>query len=332
MRKVLVIIFVLSFISCIGFAANSPVKSKMPIKITVINSLPWIRSGFIEMPSPFPGESTFVILKPSKGNTIFGKCIGDKLSFTAKSVPANGSFNYIISKIDTLCNSEVKGYNQTVENQFFRVSVDKTGFISSIYDKKRNKELVYPDNINGNISVSKFEGTNIIPQLLNDETEVVILDKGPVSAKITFDHYYKDSQFNIEIILYDSIPAVFVKIIADWNEDDSEAIKSTLDFCLKRSLEQPLLNNGDGIFSYRLDYKWFTFITLDSENEIEIQNEKDESFTASFDISKLLQTLNEKSPEELIAIYTSDYKLLDSDLNKIRKELISPMTGKIKSN
>jgi len=72
-----------------GIAAK--INTKGPgIPILVFNPLAWTRTEPVSVRSPFPGEGTDIKITDASGKCCLGRTLGDKLSFTARDVPALG--------------------------------------------------------------------------------------------------------------------------------------------------------------------------------------------------------------------------------------------------
>jgi len=120
-------------------------------RIVVYNPLPWTRSGKVKF---FAGvyEKDFKIygLKDAEtGKTIPVYNDYNLISFEAENVPSLGYKTYI-PVLKPINNKENKlvtidKKNHILENRFFKLKIDPvTGALSSVYDKKNNKELADP--------------------------------------------------------------------------------------------------------------------------------------------------------------------------------------------
>lgn len=202
------------------------------VPIVVFNPLSWPRTDTVNVASPFPAETAYVMIKDEAGKTWPGRNMGDRLNFTAHSVPAMGYEVFWARKADEPVPSGIKASDTTIENQFFRVRVNPDqGVIESIYDKNNKREIVPAGSAAGllRILLEKPDemsawsiGSIVGHENLRGDTEVVLMDSGPADASLTFDHEYGDSQFTQTVTLHDSVPRIDLRISADWQEVGSK--------------------------------------------------------------------------------------------------------------
>lgn len=198
------------------------------VPIIVFNPLGWSRTDPVTVDSPFPGDGTHVRITDSSGKSYPGRTLGDKLSFTARDVPAMGYKVFWASKVAQPVASGVSFDGPVIANEFFRVRIDPNlGVISGIYDKKNNRNVMVPRQYSDvlqilsespvGMSAWNIGGITDTKDLLGD-SEVVRLDAGPAKASVFFDHRYSNSLFTQEITLYDGVPRIDIKMTADWHE------------------------------------------------------------------------------------------------------------------
>lgn len=198
------------------------------LPIVVFNPLGWSRTEPVSVVSPFAGQDTAVKITDSDGKSYAARNIGDVLYFTARNVPPLGYRVFWANRIAKPLESGIRSEGTTVENQYFRVSVDpKRGLVTSIYDKSAGREVL-PNGARAGLlqillekphgmsawSIGEIAGS----EDLTGDSEVVLTDCGPAKATISFDHRYGKSQFTQEIALYDDVPRIDLRITADWQE------------------------------------------------------------------------------------------------------------------
>ena len=116
-------------------------------RIVVYNPLPWPRSGRVDF---FAGvyQKKFKIFGLKDATT--GKVISvyedyNLISFDADSVPSMGYKTYIplLEPVSNESSLKIDENDNLLENEFFILKIDKQkGTLSSIFDKRNNKELV----------------------------------------------------------------------------------------------------------------------------------------------------------------------------------------------
>jgi hypothetical protein len=125
-------------------------------RIVVYNSLPWSRDGHVKF---FAGiyqkkYQIFGVKDAATGDIIPVHNENNLITFEAKDIPATGYRTYI-PITEPIASSSVKSClsdenKNLIENKFFRIVIDpKTGALSSITDKKNQKELVDKSSVEG---------------------------------------------------------------------------------------------------------------------------------------------------------------------------------------
>jgi len=217
------------------------------IPLLIFNSLSWDRDGVVrvKLPEKFQGEVKVLsasgeeipsqILKSKKGNI---------LCFIAREVPSLGYriFRIQESKGKTY-SASLKVDETTLENRYFRITLHpKTGNIISIFDKLAKREVLAPSGQGNQLQLmedipSQWDAWNIgytgRRWELDKAQSIEIAQKGPVIASLKVKKSYlglskakrepttdfPSSFFSQEIILYEGIPRIDIKMNIDWWED-----------------------------------------------------------------------------------------------------------------
>ena len=200
--------------------------------IIVFNPLGWNRTESITVDSPFSGEGVHVKLTDAAGKIYPGRTLGDKLTFTARDVPAMGYKVFWASRVSTPVAGGVSFDGPVIANQYFRVRIEpKLGVITGIYDKVNQRNVMVPRQYSDVLQVllessrkmsAPNTGDTVDSKDLIGQSEVVRWDAGPAKAMVMFDHTYGDSVFTQEIALYDGVPRIDIKLTADWQERGSK--------------------------------------------------------------------------------------------------------------
>ncbi|MBM7583353.1 alpha-mannosidase [Caldicoprobacter guelmensis] len=201
----------------------------------VFNPLSWQRNNVVKVELEKIGFSNFAI-KDSEGNLLDYQIVTENgkryVEFLAKNVPSVG---YKVYRIVEWVNQENKEAsndlldNKVIENEFFKIEVGDTGVIKSIYDKKREREVLGEKG--GNI-IQIYEDETLIEGPWNiwlgkldelHEPVSILKEENKLSSSITVKYKYKDqsekdSTFTLKISLYKSIPLIFFKTDIDWHE------------------------------------------------------------------------------------------------------------------
>ena len=212
--------------------------------IVIFNPLSWERNDIAELALPYADEKDYSIIDET-GKEIASQIITKSkyersIIFEAKKVPSLGYKVYgLKDKKSQLAVENVKVDKQSIENEFFKASVDSTGWVKSIYDKKNGKEILtgYGNKLQlledkpkeyeawnigftGKEYFSKFRKAEVVEQgpvrsilrLYRD-----YLNPGVVKAFPTED--FPSSFFTQDIILYKGTDRVDFTTSAEWWEE-----------------------------------------------------------------------------------------------------------------
>ena len=210
-------------------ALASAIDTRGPgIPIVVFNPLSWKRTDYVSVVSPFAGQATAVKITDASGRVCAGRSLGNRLTFTARDVPAMGYKMFWVNRVSKPFGSNVIVNGSVVENQFFRVRVDQNkGVITGIYDKVNRRSVMAPGQLSSLLQILLEDSNGMSARTLGqikgkqsllDESELVKIDVGPAKVTLQFDHRYGRSIFTQELTLYDAVPRIDIKLAADWRE------------------------------------------------------------------------------------------------------------------
>ncbi len=136
------------------------------------------------------------------------------------------SFTKAASKITSLKVSAKK-----MENRFFRITFDKRGQISSLYDKRLKREVLAPGAVGNRLlsfedkpmnynawDIDIYYTEKCWPIDTLDSIEVV--SSGPVEAVVRIRRTYLSSLITQDVVLYDQIPRIDFRTTIDWKEQE----------------------------------------------------------------------------------------------------------------
>jgi alpha-mannosidase len=210
------------------------------IPVAVFNPLFWERTEPVEASLFLPkGTDSFRILAPGGKPVpiqVLEKRAVDGLTrfrflFLASDVP---SFGYKIYRAVAGSAGErapegslLSVSAESLENDFFKAAVNpKTGWITSLYDKRLKKEtLAGPGKLLQAIvdepeSMSAWElGLKGEPEILGTAgASVEVVEKGPVRAVLRVRTPFRNSVFVEDLVLYAGLARLDVKMSYDWQE------------------------------------------------------------------------------------------------------------------
>ncbi|MHB1685847.1 MAG: alpha-mannosidase [Ignavibacteriaceae bacterium] len=221
---------------------TSGIKNGRPL--TVFNSLAWNRTDVVKFELPKGDMNKYKILdgkmKEIPSQMIKKDRFINEIMFVAEDVPSLGYKTYILEKGNPSNeNTSLKTSIGKIENQYFTVNIDTvTGWVSGIFDKRNNKEILSGEGNMLQLLEDKpkfydawnigFTGVVFPSQFRKAE----VIETGPVRTVVRLYRDYlkpgvqKDyptknfpsSFFTQDVILYNGIDRIDFKTDIDWWE------------------------------------------------------------------------------------------------------------------
>lgn len=149
-------------------------------------------------------------------------------AFYAKDVPAVGYKVFYIKPAAKKAESSMKVSATCMENDFFKVEFDGKGEITSIFDKKNNRETI-AEGGKGNVfklyedMPGKYEAWDITKFYYDREIpladgSIEVLENGPVAASVMLTKPCYNSEIKQRITIYKDIPRIDFETRVDWRE------------------------------------------------------------------------------------------------------------------
>lgn len=167
------------------------------------------------------GEKQYPVQKAADGQYVF----------YAEGVPSKGYKTFYLENADTK-EAERKmltGSEHHLENAYVKVTFDKNGQISSIFDKTAGRELL-KEGRNGNVLMTyedrphnydAWDINNYYDEKsweITDVQEMSLVEDGPVRCTVKIDRKYLDSQVVQYVSLGADSPEIRIQNEIDWNE------------------------------------------------------------------------------------------------------------------
>jgi alpha-mannosidase len=217
--------------------------------LIVFNPLSWNRTGVVKITLPLDAPAALTV-KDADGRRLLSQIaptengLDRELLFIAADVPPVGYKLFTVAaEASTESNSDLRAQGYRIENGFLRVDVDpKTGNLSSVFDKKNNKEILANES-QGN-ALQLFEnipdywdawniGYTDKSWTIDKADSVELLERGPVRAVIRVKKSFiglskanraptegfPSSFFVQDITLYAGSSTLDVTLRTDWWED-----------------------------------------------------------------------------------------------------------------
>ncbi|MBE7557542.1 alpha-mannosidase [bacterium] len=200
--------------------------------IVVVNTLGWARDGEIWLDLAEKGATTAAVYGPD-GRPVPAQVIErggrPKLLFIARGVPAHG---YAVYRLEygrkPKRGGEVKAGRFELENEFYRVGVDKASGLVRIFDRRLSREVIAPGTGGNQLHVSddlptEYDAWNIRPvDLCTVETaeSVELIEQGGLRGAIRVVRRTPSGRSTItsDIVLYSGLPRIDFETTVDWHE------------------------------------------------------------------------------------------------------------------
>ncbi len=195
--------------------------------IVVFNTLPWGRTDIAS--ASLPEKGSYAVLD-SDGKEVPSQIVDDKVRFIAV-VPSMGYSTYrLVKKAAAKFKPELKVNRKSLENQFYKISLDAKGVISSIIEKSSGREVL-PEGGRANL-FQLFEDKPIdwdawdVDFYYEDKFEDItqldsidVVQEGPVSAAVEMVRSFGKSRIKQKMVIYSDVPRIDFETRVDWHED-----------------------------------------------------------------------------------------------------------------
>jgi alpha-mannosidase len=197
-------------------------------KIVIFNSLSWERDGQIII--PFDKEFENKILVDDENEEIFFKKVENKIIINAKNIPALGYKTYTLKEGTSKKPKNTLTINEkTIENKYYKIQLNETGQIISLYDKHAKREVL-PQGTKANV-LQTFEDRPMMfdawdidiyyrekPYEVNDLQKMEIVENGPDRIVIKLIYKVLNSKIEQNMIVYSDKRRIDFETNVDWNE------------------------------------------------------------------------------------------------------------------
>jgi len=205
-------------------------------RVIVWNTLSWERSDVATL--PLGNGEKFRVLD-EVGNPVPQQVTESaegerRLLFVADDIPAMGYRVFKIARDDERAEEGegVLGASaERMENEFFEITLDGNGAISSLLDKRRKREVL-PEGAKGNVlhvfedkplknsawDIDKFFEENVWEPEAPEKVEVI--EEGPVRAGISVTRKFLDSTIRQRTYIYRHIPRIDFETEIDWQQSE----------------------------------------------------------------------------------------------------------------
>lgn len=195
--------------------------------IVVFNTLPWGRTDIASAKLPKSGD--YAVLD-GEGKEVPSQIAGDEIRFIAV-VPSMGYSTYrLAAKGAGSFKTGVKVSKKSLENQFYKITLDNKGVISSIIEKAGGREVL-PEGERANL-FQLFEDKPIdwdawdVDFFYEDKFEditqldsIEVVENGPVAGAVEMTRSFNGSKIRQKMIIYADNPRIDFETWVDWHEN-----------------------------------------------------------------------------------------------------------------
>jgi alpha-mannosidase len=195
--------------------------------VVIYNTLSYNRSDMVALDISTNKEIISIINE--NGILIPSQKIGKNLFFYVENIPAMGYKTYRIGTGKAVRESALVVNKNSLENDFFRVKIDKDGCFSSIYDKRSGRETIRKGQ-RGNLLLA-FEDKplmydNYIIEIyykdkmweITQVDKIEVIEEGDLRAGIRITRRFLDSTIIQNVYIYRNIDRIDIETDIDWNE------------------------------------------------------------------------------------------------------------------
>lgn len=198
-----------------------------PSDIIVFNSLSWDRIGHVSVPLPEGYRNAAVL--DEKGNVLPSSLSDGKIEFEAK-VPSLGSASFKIVEQAAPADTPIYISKDRMENDFYRITLDENGNLTSIYDKRNECEVLEQGRLSNLLQIFEDKpcretAWNIDLEYQNKgwdliEGDVQLVEQSPIKGVVRVTKKFNLSTIVQDITIYRSISRIDFKTKVDWQETE----------------------------------------------------------------------------------------------------------------
>lgn len=228
-----------------AIVSNIDFKSQDDNYIVVFNYLSWPVTGPVEVKMPLQHlneegyTSENIVLEDLSGEKV--ACIiketDDRnllLCFEAHEVPPIGYTAYKITKAEREVNNSFSTMTVTqdvMENEFFKINIDKNGNITGIYDKKEGREVLAEGGYGNMLQIfedkpERESAWNIDLEyqkkgwIINDVKSIEVKEISPIKGVLRISKAFNNSEIIQDITIYASTPRIDFYTQVEWQETE----------------------------------------------------------------------------------------------------------------
>jgi len=206
------------------------------LAVIIVNTLGWDRCGVVEMTVPKSVGYPVVSCHGRRVPAQLLECDGQsqRVLFYAEDVPAYGWKLFSLASAQTspeprMMAGDVKAGARSLENRFFSLTFDQAGRLTSLRDKRRQREVLAEGGLGNEFVLFEDKPLNndawnidVFYQekswVLDDEAEFEVIENGPVRAGLEIRRSFLHSTMSQRVYVYSELPRIDFETEVDWHE------------------------------------------------------------------------------------------------------------------
>ena len=210
--------------------ANQVVEESDEDTLFVFNPLAWPRDDVLRLPLP---KRKFDFLVLDDGEPVPQQLASDgkTLLLHLSNLPSMGyrTFPLAPGAATASFDTSIRVSTRRLENRFFRIDLDENGLITSLFDKRAEREVLAEGEVGNLLQV--FEDRPLRNDAwdidifyqdkclnLADAEEIRVIEEGPVRGGVLLRRKFRDSVIEQRLFIYDRIPRIDFETEVDWHQ------------------------------------------------------------------------------------------------------------------
>ncbi len=205
--------------------------AKNAARLTVFNSLGWARGDMATAQIPAPSGSMSVVgpAGDARPAQVIERRAGQAtILFSAAGVPALGRADFALARSPAPA-PQLTVTRTRLENRFFRLAVNAAGGLTSVYDKRHERETLAGGEIGNDLQLfqdgpEREDAWNVHETAskrrypFSGRTTLQVVETGPVRGVLRVTRTHRQSRFEQDIVIYSDLPRIDFVNRVDWQE------------------------------------------------------------------------------------------------------------------
>jgi alpha-mannosidase len=199
------------------------------LRYGVLNSLSWVRDGVVELDAPDVGDDLVGLMAGRQVPVQVVARADDRMTVLAavEGVPCVGGAILELEAARPLP-SLITATRHALENQYYRLTLNDSGEITSLLDKRCQREVIAAGQTGNQLQLFQdgpereaawnVHATYEKRRYEWDETVLRVVESGPVRATVRVEKRRGETVLTQDISVYDHLPRIDFRTRVDWHE------------------------------------------------------------------------------------------------------------------